>query len=107
MLLEQCQKEFEQDIATKVANASGGIEDERAYYADIVKKHYLGHMRFIGELYKGDLISTKIMIHCLPALLEGDVSSLKELKNNKDKSNVKNEVDEEKVECFAKLMTTI
>jgi len=109
MLLEQCQKEFEQDIATKVANASGGIEDEdeRAYYADIVKKHYLGHMRFIGELYKGDLISTKIMIHCLPALLEGDVSTLKEFKENRNKSNIRDEVDEEKVECFSKLMTTI
>merc|ERR1712048_972598 len=47
------------------------------------------------------------MIHCLPALLEGDVSSLKECKDNKNKSNTKNEVDEEKIECFAKLMTTI
>jgi len=46
-------------------------------------------------------------IHCLPALLEGDVLTPKQFKDNKNKSDIKDEVDEEKVECFAKLMTTI
>lgn len=94
MLLDRCQQEFEQNSATKIAEALKGIDDqeEQAYRAGIVKKHYVGHMRFIGELYKVDLISIKVMIHCLPSLLI---------------ENMDEDVDEEKVECFVKLMTTI
>mmetsp|Transcript_21158 Transcript_21158/g.29638 ORF Transcript_21158/g.29638 Transcript_21158/m.29638 type:complete len:892 (+) Transcript_21158:386-3061(+) len=100
LLLEQCQKEFEQEIETKIKIAIEGIADQEEieYHAAIVKKHYLGHMRFIGELYKGDLIKLKIMLYCLQALLPTDSPE-------ESKSNM--EVDEEKVECFAKLMTTV
>lgn len=96
MLLGECQKEFEEDTQTKIAQAIEGMEDEeeKQTKAGLIKKHYLGHMRFIGELYKGDLISIKIMLMCLPALLEGDVAATEA-------------IDEEKVECFAKLMTVI
>mmetsp|Transcript_20138 Transcript_20138/g.36534 ORF Transcript_20138/g.36534 Transcript_20138/m.36534 type:complete len:88 (-) Transcript_20138:1275-1538(-) len=44
--------------------------DEISYHATLVKKSYLGHMLFIGELYKGDLISIKIMLH-VHSLLAG------------------------------------
>ncbi len=99
MLLTECQKEFEQDTDTKIAIATEGIDDEeeRQNKVNLVKKHYLGHMRFIGELYKGDLISIKVMLICLPALLEGELSS----------SENAGGIDEEKVECFTKLMTVI
>lgn len=95
MLLTECQKEFEQDTETKMALAVEGIEDEeeRQNKANLVKKHYLGHMRFIGELYKGELINIKIMLMCLSALLEGEEDA--------------KTADEEKIECFAKLMTVI
>jgi translation initiation factor 4G len=95
MLLTQCQKEFETDTNYKMEKAIEGVEDEeeRQLKKSIVKKHYLGHMRFIGELYKGDLISIKIMLMVLPQLLEGNGEN--------------GEVDEEKVECFAKLMAVI
>lgn len=98
MLLTECQKEFEQDTETKVGLATEGIEDEeeRQNKANLVKKHYLGHMRFIGELYKGELINIKIMLMCLLALLEGEPGKEDHVS-----------VDEEKVECFAKLMTVI
>lgn len=94
MLLTECQKEFETDTSTKIKAAIEGVEDdeEKELKTLIVKKHYLGHMRFIGELYKGDLINIKIMLMVLPQLLE---------------ATDKGEVDEEKVECFAKLMTVI
>ena len=52
-------------------------------------------MRFIGELYKGELISIKIMLMCLPALL---------MRDNEESSD---DIDEEKVVCFTKLMTVI
>jgi len=97
ILLERCQTEFETDTATKIKEATEGITDKEVieYHAGLIKKHYLGHMRFIGELYKGDLISIKIMLVCLPALLKGENEELV------------NEIDEEKVECFSKLMTVI
>lgn len=98
ILLTRCQTEFETDTSTKIAEATKDItnEEEIEYHANLFKKHYLGHMRFIGELYKGDLISIKIMLFCLPALLKGE-----------DGEESTNEVDEEKVECFSKLMTVI
>ena len=34
-------------------------------------------MRFIGDLYKGDLISIKIILFCLMVLLEGDTTGTK------------------------------
>ena len=45
-------------------------------------------MRFIGELYKGDLIKLEVMLFCLGTLLEGSY-------------------EEEKIECFAKLISTV
>jgi len=94
IILTRCQIEFEQDTATKIAVACEGVqdEDEKKYHANLVKKNYLGHMRFIGELYKGDLVSIKIILLCIPLLLD---------------SGGQEKVDEEKVECFTKLMTTI
>lgn len=98
ILLERCQTEFETDTATKIKEATKGSDDKDviAYHSTLCKKHYLGHMRFIGELYKGDLISIKIMLFCLPALLKGE-----------DEDSSSEEVDEEKIECFSKLMTVI
>lgn len=96
MLLARCQAEFEKDTSASIAEACKGVEDEaeKEYHAGIIKKNYLGHMTLIGELYKCDLISIKIMLLCLPELLSG----------GKDDTN---SIDEEKIECFTKLMTTI
>jgi len=87
MLLTQCQLEFEKDTSAKVQEMISNIEnpEERDYQAALIKKNYLGHMRFIGELYKNDMIKIDIMLWCLKTLLEDD---------------------EEQLECFAKLMTT-
>ena len=98
ILLERCQTEFETDTSTKIKAATKDITNPEVieYHATLIKKHYLGHMRFIGELYKGDLLSIKIMLFCLPSLLHGD-----------NEESPSDEVDEEKVECFSKLMTVI
>jgi len=89
LLLTRCQKEFEENQTEKIDAAIVGVtdEDEIAYKTGLVKKAYLGHMRFIGELYKGDMIKLEIMLWCLKNLLEN--------------------YEEERVECFTKLMTTI
>ena len=89
LLLSRCQAEFEDEMSNKIAKAIKGIDDpeEQAYHEGIIKKKYLGHMRFIGELYKGDLIKLEVMLFCLGTLLEG--------------------YEEEKIECFAKLISTV
>lgn len=98
ILLERCQTEFETDTSVKIRDSTLNLSDEeKEYQANLIKKHYLGHMRFIGELYKGDLISIKIMLSCLPQLLSAE----------KDEGANSVQFDEEKVECFAKLMTVI
>ena len=111
LLLERCQQEFETNTAQKIAEATKDVEDEeeKAYQAGLVKKHYIGHMRFIGELYRVDLISIKIMLFCLPALLEGETTFSEEsaASSTPDEKKGSDEIDEEKVECFTKLMTTI
>ena len=107
ILLERCQTEFETETSVKIEAATKDITEaeEVEYHSNLIKKHYLGHMRFIGELYKGDLISIKIMLFCLPQLLMGDESPAKEnIENGTESSGT---LDEEKVECFAKLMTVI
>jgi len=112
LLLDRCQQEFEEDTAHKIARVTENITDpeEKDYHANIIKKNYLGHMRFIGELYKGDLIRIGIMLFCLYDLLgmPTDEFVTKE-EGDDDKSNQteNQEIDEEKVVCFTKLMTTV
>jgi len=105
LLLTRCQQEFEIDTAHKIATAIEGVDDkeEQEYHANLVKKQYLGHMRFIGELYHFDMIKIDIMLFCLESLLTGEVAE-EEKKENKDDDE---EADEEKIECFTKLMSTI
>ncbi|KAL7503106.1 hypothetical protein ACHAXN_000944 [Cyclotella atomus] len=106
-LLERCQIEFESDTSIKIAEATKDLDQESEEYemkVNLIKKHYLGHMRFIGELYKGDLISVKIMLSCLPQLLSVEENTGSEKDNNTSKQTL---FDEEKIECFAKLMTVI
>lgn len=96
-LLERCQTEFMTDTSTKIKNATKEMTDaeEIEYNSNLIKKHYLGHMRFIGELYKCEMIGIKIMLWCLQALLVGDSETSSD------------DVDEEKIACFTKLMSVI
>lgn len=89
-LLAQCQKEFEIDTAHKIAKATEGVtdKDEIEYHSTLIRKSYVGHIKFLGELYKRDVVKLVIMMYCLDELL-------------------KDEEDEENLECFAHLMTTM
>ena len=55
-----------------------------------IRKRYIGHMFFIGALYKHEMLKESIMHHCVQELF-GDPD----------------EPDGEKIECLAKLMATI
>jgi translation initiation factor 4G len=89
-LLVQCQAEFETDTAHKIAKATEGITDpdDIEYHSTLIRKAYIGHIKFLGELYLRDVVKLAIMLYCLEELL-------------------KVETDEENLECFAHLMTTM
>lgn len=89
-LLSQCQKEFEIDTAHKIAQATEGVTDkeEIEYHSMLIRKHYVGHIKFLGELYMRDVVKLAIMTYCLDELL-------------------KDTEHEENLECFAHLMTTM
>lgn len=98
ILLRRCQTEFETNTSTKIKEATEGMTDKEQieYHSNLIKKNYLGHVGFIGELYKGEMISIKIMLFCLSALLLGD-----------SEESSADDIDEEKIACFTKLMTLI
>ena len=93
-LLEQCQGQFETDTADKIALATkrpdGTSMDEESiqYHSMLIRRAYVGHIKFLGELYLRDVVKLSVMTYCLEQLL-------------KDESN------EENLECFAHLMTTM
>merc|ERR1711935_458149 len=58
------------------------------YHSMLIRKAYVGHIKFLGELYLRDVVKLTVMTYCLDELL-------------KDESN------EENLECFAHLMTTM
>jgi len=86
-LLAQCQAQFEENDREESLENLPEDPAERDYELGILRKKYVGLMQFIGELYKNQVIKGAIMINCLERLF---------LRS-----------DEEKLECFAKLMTTI
>jgi len=90
-LLAECQKEFEIDLDHQISNAcqaKGTTDpDEMEYISLLIRKAYIGHMKFLGELYMRDVVKLSIMLYCLEELL-------------------KDETHEDSLECFAHLMTT-
>eukprot|EP00656_Telonema_subtile_P019619 TRINITY_DN2084_c0_g1_i3.p1 TRINITY_DN2084_c0_g1~~TRINITY_DN2084_c0_g1_i3.p1 ORF type:complete len:1274 (-),score=475.67 TRINITY_DN2084_c0_g1_i3:56-3877(-) len=71
VLLTQCQEEFE-----KPAPERSDAEDDQSHEAALDKhrKRCGGNIKFVGELYKIDLLTEKIMHQCIRQLL-GDIKS--------------------------------
>ena len=109
-LLDRCQEDFErgwaakdaaaakasEDDATKVANENKDGDDEPVlysdeYYASQKAKHQgLGLIKFIGELFKLQMLTERIMHECVKKLL----------------GNVENPKEEE-IESLCKLISTV
>ncbi|KAF0699208.1 Aste57867_10219 [Aphanomyces stellatus] len=91
LLLTRCQKEFEVTPLTALAEADETMTDEaRAEKVLLLKRATLGHIRFIGELYKQNMLSARIMHECIQRLF-GNLEA----------------PDEESLECLCKLLATI
>ncbi|KAH7909368.1 ARM repeat-containing protein [Hygrophoropsis aurantiaca] len=113
-LLNRCQEDFERgwfakeaaaaaakvkassDEATKAANDSAGADGETALYSDEyyvaqkAKRQGLGLIKFIGELFKLQMLTERIMHECVKKLL----------------GNVENP-EEEEIESLCQLLKTV
>ncbi|KAJ3724120.1 armadillo-type protein, partial [Lentinula guzmanii] len=99
-LLNRCQEDFErgwaiEDQAAKAASASKEEEEialysEEYYAAQKAKRQGLGLIKFIGELFKLQMLTERIMHECVKKLL----------------GNVENP-EEEEIESLCKLLTTV
>jgi len=91
LLLLRCQKEFETDMHQRLEAVRALPDlaaDELAEKELLIKKRYIGHMRFIGEIYIKDIVQgTVINEKCLQVLIQ--------------------ETDEEQLVCLCKLLQTV
>lgn len=104
-LITQCQKEFEKhrdnELVKNISERLKEIEDEEdpAKQAQLketyemesfkIRRRAVGTVHFIGELYKIEMLTSKIMQSCISHLLDPAMCS------------------EETLECLCKLLTTI
>lgn len=91
LLLARCQKEFETDMQKRLEAVRAIADlaaDELAEKELLIKKRYIGHMRFIGEIYIKDLVQGSVINEkCLKVLIL--------------------ETDEEQLVCLCKLLQTV
>ncbi|TDH73936.1 hypothetical protein CCR75_007553 [Bremia lactucae] len=91
LLLQHCQEEFEH-------KRPGGHEFLSLTNADqekerLFKRASLGHIRFVGELFKQRMLSSRIMHQCIGTLLGGNTTTETR--------------DEDALECLCNLLRTI
>merc|ERR1719319_978142 len=101
LLISRCQKEFDKDYMEsldrdkyRIDMAAASTEKERKQIKAVfeqmemkLRRRSLGNIRFIGELYKLQMLTARIMHECVKKLLKT--------------------TDEESLECLCKLVTTV
>lgn len=116
-LINKCQIEFEQHVANKNTteaalaplmeklalyekqNDRNGVNEIKAQIAEeesTLRRRLVSTVRFIGELYKKDMLTMNIMKVCISMLIH-------EAATNRSNSNQANE----KLECLCKLLLTV
>ena len=101
LLISRCQKEFEKDYMETLDRdkyrtdmAAAATENDRKQIKAVfeqmemkLRRRSLGNIRFIGELYKLQMLTARIMHECVKKLLKT--------------------TDEESLECLCRLLTTV
>ena len=77
-------------------------EEELGFRRMTIKKQVLGNNRFIGELFKKEMLKPRIMRYCIQSLLK-----IEEVDNGNLVSTKDEDMDEEDHEAFCKLFHTI
>ncbi|KAG8735083.1 hypothetical protein FRC10_011010 [Ceratobasidium sp. 414] len=98
-LLNRCQEDFERGwsakeaaaaLAASQANGEAVLYSEEYYAAAKAKRQGLGLVRFIGELFKLQMLTERIMHECIKKLLLNVINP-----------------EEEEIESLCKLLTTV
>lgn len=118
-LITKCQTEFEQHVANKNTTEAAlaplmeklkasekngdtnGVNEIKAQIADEesnLRRRLVSTVRFIGELYKLDMLTTNIMNVCINMLIREATVNVRP--SNSNQAN-------EKLECLCKLLTTV
>ena len=101
LLISRCQKEFDKDYMESLDRdkyradmAAAQTDDDRKQIKAVfeqmemkLRRRSLGNIRFIGELYKLQMLTARIMHECVKKLLKT--------------------TDEESLECLCRLLTTV
>merc|ERR1719498_1889936 len=107
LMLNMCQEAFEENTQAELA----GVDDKREGESDKEceqrrvqrKGRVIGNIRFIGELYKKDMLQERIMHECVGKLLRMEV----EYKTPLVRPNWREKYpDDEDVECCCKLLAS-
>jgi translation initiation factor 4G len=122
-LLNKCEEEFnKQDIyegwkkewkeyeasKSKLTEAERAEKEEELNFRRIrIKKQMLGNVKFIGQLYKANLLKEKIMRYCISSLLKLEEIDTIKSKNPEYKDSGKTDMDEEDHEAICNMFTTI
>lgn len=122
-LLNKCEEEFnKQDIYVDwkkekkeyLEKRSSMTETERAeteaelsFRRIRIKKQMLGNVKFIGQLYKKNLLKEKIMRFCIASLLKLEELENTSPKNPDYKDSCDYDMDEEDHEAICSIFTTI
>jgi len=100
LLLNKCQEEFERGSK----NPSDDLTDvEKEDFRYKAKKRMLGNIKFIGELYKANVIVEPVMYECFNHLLKEHTRE----HNKNPEADPESVPDEEQVEALCKLMLNV
>jgi len=78
---EKDSKTEEKKLTKEEEAAKREAEREAMYTRNKVKRHMLGNIKFIGELFKEDIVPAKIMIHCINHLMPNSDADEESLEN--------------------------
>jgi translation initiation factor 4G len=101
------QKEYEESKSTLTEAARAEKEEELSFRRIRIKKQMLGNVKFIGQLYKVNLLKEKIMRYCISSLLKLEEIDTIKSKNPEYKDSGKTDMDEEDHEAICNMFITI
>eukprot|EP01101_Sappina_pedata_P012885 TRINITY_DN9231_c0_g1_i1.p1 TRINITY_DN9231_c0_g1~~TRINITY_DN9231_c0_g1_i1.p1 ORF type:complete len:747 (+),score=390.36 TRINITY_DN9231_c0_g1_i1:61-2301(+) len=100
ILVKECQDEFQKEKAdrqSQIEALKDLNEEDRDEQLFIIKQKSIGNTKFIGELFKKDLISADETLGCINRLMPEDIEDIED----------QTEINEDDIENLCKLITTI
>ena len=108
MLLLYCKTEFEVKRSEIIANIRQSITlttEEKEFQEILMKRKHTGHIRFVGELFKQNMLKPRIIFACISDLLHPTEQS--DNAAEKTPETTVNVSEEEDLVCLCKLFQTV